>query len=138
MTNTPALDWEVDLFGTQSTPSTPSTGTIPLEEVWRQDTSLSWCSDCRGEDLTEDTVLEEVEALLGGQPAYLTHLQVETISQRLLQLLTICRFFQMGVEDSATRVHGAVATRYPLTVGVAIVYDVIARWNGCPEEMCEN
>ena len=139
MTNPiPALDWEVELFGTRSTPSAPSTGTIPLEEVWRQDTRVSWCPDCRGEDLTEDTVLAEVEALLGHLPQHLTHLQVEMFSQRLLQLRTVCRFFKMGVEDSAIRLHGAVASRYPLPVGVAIVYDVIARWNGCPEEMCGN
>lgn len=111
----------------------------PFEKpnVWDMPTTGSgWC-DC-GEDHPLDTdwvldcAMENAE-----DPEWMTHKEVIQTAKDVWEYDSVCAFFRMVINDSATAVHGAPAEKYPFKTGVEIVIYFSKIWNGCPEEACE-
>lgn len=124
---------------TIAAPAPTEVPVAPFEkpDVWGMPTIGSgWC-DC-GEDhpLDTDWIIDCAEDN-AQDPEWMTHKEIIQTAKDVWNYDSVCAFFRMVINDSATAVHGAPAEKYPFQTGVEIVVYFSKIWNGCPEEACE-
>lgn len=117
----------------------PTETPIPVEKpnVWEMPTTGSGMCDCgENHDLDTDWLLdcafETVE-----DPEWMTHKEVIRTAKMFWEYESICEFFRMAINTSATVVNGQPAAKYKFEVGMEIVAHFSKTWNGCPEEACQ-
>lgn len=119
--------------------SAPTETPIPVEKpnVWEMPTTGSGMCDC-GEDHDLDTdwlidcAFETVD-----DPEWMTHKEVIKTAKMFWEYESICEFFRMAINVSATAVNGEPAEKYKFETGMEIVAHFSKTWNGCPEEACQ-
>jgi len=127
-----------------TTPEVPVTPDAPpawvMPDVWHEKaTGMPWC-EC-GDDcpLTLRYIATCADNVVGKAGANrMTHKQVILTAMDVWAYSSVCRFFTMAIEDAAVRVNGEVAEDYPKHVGLVIVKGFSNKWNGCPEQACND
>jgi hypothetical protein len=115
----------------------PTETPVEKPNVWEMPTTGSGMCDCgQSHDLDTDWLLdcafESVE-----DPEWMTHKEVIRTAKMFWEYESICEFFRMAINVSATAVNGQPAEKYKFEVGIEIVAHFSKTWNGCPEEACQ-
>jgi hypothetical protein len=117
----------------------PAPVEAPVEKpnVWEMPTTGSgWCDCDENHDLDTDWLLDCAFETVD-DPEWMTHKEVIKTAKMFWEYESICEFFRMAINVSATAINGQPAEKYKFEVGMEIVAHFSKTWNGCPEEACQ-
>lgn len=112
---------------------------VPAEKpnVWEMPTTGSgWCDCGENHELDTDWLLDCAFEIVE-DPEWMTHKEVIRTAKMFWEYESICEFFRMAINVSATAVNGQPAEKYKFETGMEIVAHFSKTWNGCPEEACQ-
>lgn len=116
---------------------TPTETPVEKPNVWEMPTTGSgWCDCGEDHDLDTDWLLDCAFETVD-DPEWMTHKEVIRTAKMFWEYESICEFFRMAINTSATAVNGQPAEKYKFEIGIEIVAHFSKTWNGCPEEACQ-
>lgn len=117
----------------------PTEAPAPVEKpnVWEMPTTGSgWCDCGQNHELDTDWLLDCAFETVN-DPEWMTHKEVIKTAKMFWEYESVCEFFRMAINVSATAVNGQPAEKYKFETGMEIVAHFSKTWNGCPEEACQ-